>query len=326
MTDQRPALPVLVVVTPVFNEMEILATYANEVKRVLFDCPHVKVRVVLVDDGSTDESWEIIRALASQDERFAGIRLSRNFGAHIALAAGFDHVASDADLIATLACDLQDPPEVILKFVERWQEGANIVWGARRSRSEARWRRTASWALETTLRRFAMPRNSRFQTGSFFLIDRTVLQGVRQFREHSRVTFALVAWTGFRQAIVSYDRRSRAGGRSGWRFAQMLNTAYDVLIGFSPVPAKILTIMGLSMLVASLLAVVYLVLTWLLYDVQAGWTGLMATMTLCFGFLFMMVGISFEYLYRIFIETKNRPLYFLAQQTGDIDRHRPLDG
>jgi glycosyltransferase involved in cell wall biosynthesis len=323
MSDQRPECPLLVVVTPVYNEAGVLLTYAAEVKRILFSRSGLKVRVILVDDGSTDESWKIICQLVASDDRFSAVRLSRNFGAHTALAAGFDHVDKDADLIATLACDLQDPPETILAFIEEWRNGAHIVWGARRTRSDNRWRRTASRLLEAGLRRFAMPRNSKFQTGSFFLIERIVLDGVRQFREHARVTFALVAWTGFDQAVVYYDRRMRTGGRSGWTFAAMLNTAYDVLIGFSPMPAKILTAFGFMMLTVSVVAVFYLVFTWVVQDVQVGWTGLMATMTLCFGLLFVMIGVSFEYLYRIFVETKDRPLYLVSQQTGDIRRREP---
>ncbi len=321
---QDPECPLLVVVTPVFNEATLLGIYAAEVKRVLLGRSDVEVRVILVDDGSTDESWEIIRQLVETDDRFSAVRLSRNFGAHVALAAGFDHVAKDADLIATLACDLQDPPETILEFVQEWRKGASIVWGARRSRSDSHWRRAASRMLEIGLRRYAMPRDSRFQTGSFFLIERIVLDSVRQFREQARVTFALVAWTGFDQATVDYDRRMRTGGRSGWTVAQMLNTAYDVFIGFSPIPAKVLTAFGFVMLVTSIVAVFYLVFSWLVQDVQVGWTGLMATMTLCFGLLFVMIGISFEYLYRIFVEAKDRPLYFVSQQVGDVRRREPV--
>jgi glycosyltransferase involved in cell wall biosynthesis len=321
---QRPEHPLLVVVTPVFNEAMLLEIYAAEVKRVLLERSDIEARVILVDDGSSDDSWKVICRLVKADNRFSAVRLSRNFGAHVALAAGFDHVSNDADLIATLACDLQDPPETIIKFLEEWRRGANIVWGARQSRSEGPWRRAASRLLEIGLRRYAMPRHSRFQTGSFFLIERIVLDSVRQFREQARVTFALVAWTGFDQSIVGYDRRMRVGGRSGWTFGQMLNTAYDVFIGFSPVPAKVLTAFGFVMLITSIVAVFYLVFTWLVHDVQVGWTGLMATMTLCFGLLFLMIGISFEYLYRIFVETKNRPLYFVSQQVGDVRRRESV--
>jgi len=127
-----------------------------------------------------------------------------------------------------------------------------------------------------------------------------------------------VAWTGFEQAVVLYDRRPRLDGRSGWTLGQMINTVYDVFIGFSPLPAKLLSLLGFLMLTSSLVAVTYLVGIWLLKDVQPGWTGLMVTMTLCFGLLFVMLGVSFEYLSRIFVETKGRPLYFVARRIGKI--------
>jgi glycosyltransferase involved in cell wall biosynthesis len=315
---ELPKRPILVVVTPVFNEADVLGRFAEEVARTLFSLADIDVYVLLVDDGSSDGSWPLIQDLVQRSDRFSAIRLSRNFGSHTALLAGFDFVRPDADIVATLACDLQDPPETIGTFIEQWHKGADIVWGARRSRADKSWRSASSRLLEQMLRRYVMPRHSLFQTGSFFLIDRIVLDCVRRFREQSRVTFALVAWTGFDQAVVAYDRQQRVGGRSKWTFGQMLNTAYDVLIGFSPLPAKVFTVFGFAMLVISLLAVAYIVGDWMFSKVLPGWTALMATMTLCFGLVFVMLGLSFEYLYRIFIEAKDRPLYFVARRIGDV--------
>jgi len=313
------------VVTPVYNESRQLGIFAETVKNVLFSAHDINIRMLFVDDGSSDDTWAVINEIILSSDHFAAIRLSRNFGMHTALAAGFDHVDQNADAVATLACDLQDPPETILLFVKKWRLGADIVWGARKSRQESRWRRITSRTLEAVLRRYAMPHNSQFQIGSFFLIDRVVLDCVRQFREHARVTFALVAWTGFEQAVVEYDRRERASGRSGWTFGKMVNTAYDVFIGFSPAPAKALTILGFVLLAGSIFAVMYLVAEWYFRSVVPGWTGLMTTITLCFGLLFLMLGVSFEYLYRIFIETKNRPLYFVSRRLGDVCHREALD-
>lgn len=315
-----PARAKLVVLTPVFNEEDNLTRYAEKVKSVLFAAPDIDVRVLMIDDGSTDRSWPMMMSLTEADPRFRAMRLSRNHGAHLALAAGLDHVDDDADAVAILACDLQDPAETILEFVAAWRDGADIVWGKRRSRHDEGWRRNASSLLETMLRRFAMPRNSRFTTGSFLLINRTVLESVRQFREQYRVTFALVAWTGFNQAVVEYDRQLRTAGRSGWSFGQMVNTAYDVLIGFSAAPAKAITVLGLSLFSLSMAFLVYVIGAWAFTDVQPGWTGMMAMMTVCFGMLFMMLGVTSEYLHRIFIEVKDRPLYFVSGRAGKIDR------
>ena len=316
----RAARPRLAVVTPVFNEEANLARYAEAVERVLFAAPDLDVRVVMVDDGSRDRSWELMVGLARANPRFQAVRLSRNYGAHLALAAGFDHLPEDTDIVAILACDLQDPAETLLDFVAAWRQGADIAWGQRRSRGDEGWRKRASSLLEQTLRRHAMPRHSRFTTGSFLLMDRRVLDCVRQFREQNRVTFALVAWVGFQQAVVPYDRRMRVAGRSGWSFGQMVNTAYDVFIGFSPVPAKAMTALGIGLFAASLVMLLYLLAAWSFSSVQPGWTGMMATMTICFGILFMMLGITAEYLHRIFIEVKDRPLYFVAATAGGVER------
>lgn len=315
----RSVRPRLAIVTPVFNEELNLSRYVGAVRGVLLSVVDIDVTILFVDDGSTDSSWQIVSELAAQDDRFRAIRLSRNYGAHIALAAGLDSVDDGADAVAILACDLQDPPETVLEFVSAWRNGADIVWGKRRTRHDEGWRRHASSTLEKMLRRFAMPKNSRFTTGSFLLINRTVLQCIRQMREHSRVTFALVAWTGFNQAVVLYDRQVRRAGRSGWSFGQMINTAYDVLIGFSAAPAKGITMLGLTLFVLSIVLLAYVVGAWLWTDVQPGWSGVMATITICFGILFMMLGVTAEYLHRIFVEVKDRPLYFIS---GDAGRNR----
>ncbi|MDX2257502.1 MAG: glycosyltransferase family 2 protein [Hyphomicrobiaceae bacterium] len=316
MKSKRAGRPRLVVVTPVLNEAENIAAYVDRVTAILLSDPGLDAHVLFVDDGSADASWAAIETVCAADPRFRGVRLSRNFGAHVALAAGFDHVDRQADIVATLACDLQDPPETVLAFVAAWRAGADIVWGERQSRRDSGWRKIASGMLERMLRRYAMPRGSKFRTGSFLLMDRRVLECFLQYRENSRVTFALVAWTGFDQAVVGYERRPRLKGRSGWSFWRMASTAYDVFIGFSAMPAKALTFVGTSVFVLSLGVLTYLVVYWFLADVQPGWTGIMATMTFFFGLLFMMLGIIVEYLFRIFIETKARPLYFIAEEAG----------
>ena len=306
----------LTILTPVFNESETIERYVETVTSVLLGQEDVTASILFIDDGSTDDSWKKICAAAERDPRFTGLRLSRNFGSHVALTAGFDNVPGNADIVATLACDLQDPADVVLRFVEGWRRGADIVWGARRQRHDAWWKVAASRMLGHMLRRHAMPRGSRFQTGSFFLINRKVLDCLLRYREHNRITFALVAWSGFDQDVVEYDRTHRVGGRSGWSLGRMVQSAYDVFIGFSPLPARFITLLGFVVSFLSLLAMIYIVVVWITTEVQPGWTGIMAAMTVLFGIVFMMLGLMTEYLYRIFIESKNRPLYFVSKRTG----------
>lgn len=300
------------IITPVFNEEGNLIRYRDEVTRVLFSRDDCDFRVLFIDDGSRDGSWKIISEICRQDKRFQGVRLSRNFGPHVALSCGFDFVRSDA--VATLACDLQDPPEAILEFIDRWRSGAKIVWGKRRLRNDPTWRIFLSKSFERALRRFAMPSGSRFTTGSFLLVDQQVANCFRKFKEHSRITFALVAWTGFDQDVVEYDRSERLAGKSGWSFPKMIKAMYDAFIGFSQLPIHFMTNIGISIFIMSALLLAYLGLQWLLGTPAAGWTSLASLMALFFGLQFLLMGIVGEYLHRIYKEAVGRPLYFVSEE------------
>ena len=309
---QVPATRVTVV-TPVFNEEQTLSTYAERVRTTLFNQTDHDVRVLLVDDGSRDQSWSLIQDICRRDSRFQGLRLSRNFGSHAALAAGLHHATGD--VVAILACDLQDPPEVVLQFLDEWRGGAQIVWGRRRTRADARWRIWASQTFDILTRRYAMPSGSKFTTGSFLLMDRRVLECYRQFHERRRVTFALVAWTGFRQAVVDYDRQARVAGQSAWKLKQLVSSAYDTFLGFSRVPFGFMTAIGAGMFFLSIPACLYLLWCYVTGNPQPGWTSLMMALTMLFGLQFMFMSVLGEYLSRIYCEAVGRPLYFVSQDT-----------
>ncbi|WP_148574248.1 glycosyltransferase family 2 protein [Nocardioides caldifontis] len=309
--------PKVLVVTPVFNEEENLPDYAETVGRVLLDAPGLDVRVLLVDDGSSDSSWQVIEQLAAQDDRIRGLRLSRNFGSHVALSAGFAHADPDCDAVATLACDLQDPPEVVLEFVERWRDGADIVWGERRTRQDSAWKVWTSRVFNRALERHAMPRGSLFTTGSFLLVDRAVLECFNQFREHNRITFALVAWTGFDQVRVPYDRAARTKGASGWTFAKMMKAMYDAFIGLSTLPLRVMKVAAVGAFLVSLLLALYVLGVVSLQGSQVpGWASQVILVSVFFGVQFSLMAIVGEYLHRIYIESMRRPLYFVSRDTS----------
>jgi glycosyltransferase involved in cell wall biosynthesis len=320
--------PQVTVITPVYNEEEGLEAYYCSVTETLISRDDCDYRVLLVDDGSSDRSWDIIEDICARSPRFQALRLSRNFGSHAAISAGIDHAAGDA--VATLACDLQDSPGVILEFVKKWRRGAQIVWGHRRSRADNGWQATASRVFFHLVQRYAMPRGSKFTTGSFLLIDRAVVEALRQFRELNRITFALVAWTGFSQDIVEYDRLARIHGATGWTFGRKLKAMYDTFIGFSELPARMITIIGVAMWIFSLLLGVYLLAEYLIQSVTPGWTGIMLALTTFSGLLFLILGVIGEYLHRIYLEVTQRPIYlvsaragFPAAEAGEVSR-RPV--
>jgi glycosyltransferase involved in cell wall biosynthesis len=313
MAGTLPKRPTVVVLTPVFNEAGNLSRYEKTVREVLMSRPDVDFQVLFVEDGSRDESWNMIEQICGRDSRFRGLRLSRNFGPHAALCAGLHHV--DGDAVVILACDLQDPPEVVLEFVERWRQGAKIVWGKRRSRADSRWRKSASGFFEWLLRRYAMPPGSLFATGSFLLMDRKVLDCYRQFQEGNRITFALVAWTGFDQAVVEYDRLARQAGTSSWGLGKMVRAAYGTFLSFSRVPFGLVTALGVSLFLFSIVFSVYLVWCYMTGDPKPGWVSTLLVMSFFFGMQFIFMSVQGEYLSRIYAESVRRPLYFISDQT-----------
>jgi glycosyltransferase involved in cell wall biosynthesis len=310
--------PRITIVTPVFNERENLPVYAVRIAETLLSRDDYDFRILFIDDGSTDQSWDAIIEICRDEPRCSGIRLSRNFGSHIALSAGF--AAADGDAIVTLACDLQDPPEVVLEFLREWRGGAKIVWGRRRTRQDGAFRACASRAFHVLLKRFAMPKRSRFTTGSFLLADRLVVECFKQFQEQHRIVFAIVAWTGFDQAVVDYDRLPRAIGQSKWNFGQMLKTMYDAFIGFSVLPIRVMTFTGAAVFLLAIAILCYLTFSWITGHPAPGWTSQMLLLAFFFGLQFLLMGITGEYLYRIYAEVGRRPLYFISDRTGGDPR------
>ena len=184
------------------------------------------------------------------------------------------------------------------------------------------WRILASKTFEALLRRFAMPQGSKFATGGFLLMDRKVVECVRQMREANRLIFGLVAWTGFRQAVVEYDRRRRAAGRSGWSVGRMIKSMYDGLIGFSPTIPRAVTLLGAFFSMIGFFAALYFLLNAIFYDPMPGWSTIMVVLCLFFGIVFVILGTICEYLLRIYVELTRRPLYFIAADTAADDLGR----
>jgi len=273
--------------------------------------------VIFVDDGSSDGSWNVICSLADADERMRGLRLSRNFGAHIAVSAGMQNPGMDPDAVVTLAADLQDPPETVVDMLQKWKGGADVVWAVRETRDEKWWRVAASRWFQAALRRWAMPRGSLFTTGGFILLDRKVLAAVAQMREHNRINFALVAWTGFDQARVMYDRKERIAGKSGWRFSRMVRAMYDAFVGFSTLPIRAMTYSAVGAALLALGVTIELLVSVTIGHPIPGWTSVVLVPSVFFAIQFALTAILGEYLHRIYSEAVRRPLFFVSDDTEE---------
>lgn len=307
--------PRIAIVVPVLNERDNLRRFYGEVTDVMRSLGDYDWEFVFVDDGSRDGSFELLNLLRADDERVLALRFPRNFGSHIAIAAGIDHCHGDAAVV--LAADLQDPPALIRDFVARWREGFDVVWGARTGRDDSA---ATSWAIAIfyrLVRRFAIPSYPKGGTGSFCLISRPVIEAFRQCNERNRLTFGLIAWGGFRETQVPYHRPRRLVGSSSWTLGRMLKSAVDTFVSFSFLPIRAISFLGLAVSFLSFLFGFYIVINKLWFGAQVqGWTLVMLAVLVLGGVQLVMIGVLGEYLWRILDEARARPLYLIERTLG----------
>lgn len=314
--------PLLAIVVPVFNERDNLERFHEQVSAVMRDLVDYDWEFVFVDDGSRDGSFEVLSALHERDERVTALRFPRNFGSHVAIAAGIDRARGDAAVI--MAADLQDPPALIRDFVARWRDGYDVVWGARSGRDDGAFRAWAMGRFYAMVRRYAIPTYPKGGTGSFCLITKPVMDAFRHMNERNRLTFGLIAWAGFKETQVPYHRPSRLVGASSWTTSKMMKAAMDTFISFSLFPIRTITYLGLTVSALSFLFGFYVLLNKLLYGTRVmGWSSVMLTVLLLGGVQLVMIGVLGEYLWRILDESRGRPLY-IVERTLEREAHSVL--
>jgi polyisoprenyl-phosphate glycosyltransferase len=307
--------PIASVVVPCLDEEGSLEVFYERTSAVLESEFGDRWEMVMVDDGSTDRTHAVIRELNARDPRVRGIRLSRNFGSHAAIAAGLDHVRGEVTLI--LAADLQDPPETIPDFVARWREGYEIVWGSRSTRDDPFMRRVFAKLFYGVIVRSALPTTPRSGSGSFCLIDRSVVDAFRRFTERNRLTFGIIAWSGFSQTQVPYERARRYAGRTKWSLAMLAKTAIDTAVSFSYMPLRLITYFGFTVSLLAFVFGVFVVVEHLAGGAAIrGWPSLMAAILFLGGAQLVTLGVIGEYVWRVAEDTKRRPLYLVRDLTG----------
>jgi len=307
----------LSIVIPLLNEEANLPELHRRIVETL-ERIGAERRIIFVDDGSTDRSAEIIRELSARDPSVVGVRLSRNFGHERASTAGLDHAVGDAAIL--MDADLQDPPEMIEKLVEAWKQGAEIVYAVRaRRQGEGPFKRFSAWLFYRLLNMMSevpVPRD----TGDFRLIDRKVLESLKSCREQDRFVRALVAWTGFRTKAVPYDRPARAGGETKYSRLRLLLLSVDALIGFSIVPLRIATGVGLIVTILSLTIAAIVAVQKIFLGLPFQGYALLATgLFFLGGVQMLLLGILGEYIGRIYRQSQSRPLYLVSEVIGKSD-------
>ncbi|HEY1598878.1 MAG TPA: glycosyltransferase family 2 protein [Pirellulales bacterium] len=306
------ATPRLSLAIPIFNEREVLPKLLARVKKVLADIPGGPHEIVLVDDGSTDGTVEMLEEAAREDPRIVAICLSRNFGHQVAITAALDHVTGDA--VVVMDGDLQDPPEVIPQFLAKRAEGFDVVYAQRGQRKESWYLRLSYYLFYRVVASLSDTRLP-LDSGDFALLSRPVVDAMRQARERQRYLRGLRSWVGFRQTGIIIDRPGREAGESKYTPLKLLKLASDGIFAFSIVPLRAALVLGLVAILASIAYAVYAILARLVFEKNTppGFASLIVVIVFLAGVQLLLLGVVGEYVGRIYEEVKGRPHYVVGK-------------
>ena len=305
------ARPELSLVIPIYNEEEVLPTLDQRLKTLLGRLG-MDAEVIFVDDGSKDRSLSYLRDLAGRDGRYRIISFSRNFGHQRAISAGMDKSRGHA--VVVMDADLQDPPEVIQEMIGKWREGYDVVYGRRRSRKGESFFKLVTAKLFYRLFAALIPIEVPLDTGDFRLMSRRVVTAMRSLRESHRFVRGLVAWVGFKQTAVEYDRSARVAGETKYPLRKMIAFALDGIASFSIQPLRFATYVGALVGIASVLYGLVAIASYLMGATVQGWTTTVVLVSFLFSVQFFMIGVLGEYVGRIYEQVKKRPLYVVAER------------
>ncbi len=302
----------LTILIPAYNEEEVLPMLRERLEGLAKTLPKHNLEFLFVNDGSRDNTMQLIRDWAADDPRVSYVNFSRNFGKEIGMIAGFDHIHSDATVI--IDADLQDPPELIPDMVRLWESGYDDVYARRRSREGETWLKKKTSELYYRILQKSTHVPIQRDTGDFRLLSQRCIDALTQLRESERNTKALFSWIGYKKKEILYDRDPRAAGVTKWNYPRLINLALDGITSFTTGPLRIATIFGM---VVSFIAFIYLIVIIVraLMGVAgvAGYSSLMGAILFLGGIQLLSIGIIGEYVGRIFKETKHRPLYFVDE-------------
>ncbi len=303
------------IVIPAYNEEEVLDELKRRLQSMMDGNPRYDFEVIIVENGSFDSTYDKLLKIHADDGRFKIVQLSRNFRCDGGITAGLQYVHGDAAVI--MMADLQDPPELVSQFLEKWEEGYDIVYTVVLKRNGTglarRFFSRLFYKIIGVLTDRTIPENA----SDFRLIDRRVYETVNRMNERNRMLRGIITWTGFRQYAIDYERPPRFAGESKAAFVQVFKLALDGIFSFSYIPLKLTTYLGFVISVLSFFTIIVELALFVLYGREVpGFTTLIIAMLFLFGMLFMILGIIGEYIARIYDEVKQRPNYIVKKEIG----------
>lgn len=306
----------LSIVTPAYREARNLPVMYERLKAVCDDL-RIDWEWVVVDDHSPDDTFGVIHDLSERDERVRGMRLARNFGSHAAISCGL--AASLGDAAVIMAGDLQDPPETLPSLLEKWRDGAQIVWAVRAKRegetaSTLAFSRLYYWLM----RHVAGLKDTPAMGADFFLMDRVAVDAFGQFGERNVSIVALVQWMGFQQAHIEYVKEARLHGVSGWSLSKKIKLVIDSMTSFSYLPIRAMSAIGVGVALVGFLYALYVLLAALVERSVPGYPSLMVALLILSGLQMVMLGVLGEYMWRNYDESRRRPRWLVERAAGRL--------
>ena len=302
------------VVVPMYFEEEVANECYNRTKKTLNTLENYEYEIIFVNDGSKDQTLPILENIAKNDNNVKILSFSRNFGHQAAVTAGLKYTTGD--VVAIMDADLQDPPEVIAEMIKLWEQGNEVIYAKRKSREgESKFKLFTAkmfYKLLNGLSDVEIPKD----TGDFRLADRKVIDVINSLPEHNKFLRGLFSWVGFKQIPIEYERKERFAGKTKYPLKKMLKLASDGITSFSTKPLKILGALGLISVIASIIILIYALISYIfnLNQLTAGWTSIMVTVTFLGGMQLLSIWLISEYIGKIYDESKGRPEYIIDKK------------
>jgi polyisoprenyl-phosphate glycosyltransferase len=297
---------------PVYNEEKGIVLFFKELSKELTNFPkNFSYQFICVDDGSSDDTFSLLKTIKKSNSNIEIIRFSRNFGKEMAIKAGFDYAKGDAVIL--MDCDLEDPIGLVLPMINKWQEGYDVVYTTRSSRNDTFVKRNTALAFYKVIK--FLSKTPIFEnSGDFRLFDKRVVNALLRLPERTRFSKGLFNWVGFRSTSISYERKVNKGRKTKWNYSKLWEYSLDGIISFSTIPVRIWTYIGFFCSFISLLYGGFIFFRVLTRGIDVpGYASLLIVMLFCNGLLLINLGVLGEYISRIFIEVKHRPLYIVDE-------------
>lgn len=308
---------ILYVTIPCYNEEEVLPETSKRIKEKIQGLIDKKVineksRVLFIDDGSKDKTWEIIKELCESDEIFSGIKLAHNRGHQNALIAGLMTAKEYADMVISMDADLQDDINVVDKFIDEYYNGSDIVYGVRSSRkTDTTFKRSTALAYYRILQKMGV--DIVYNHADYRLMSKRALNGLEQFKEVNLFLRGIVPLIGYKTSVVEYERSERFAGESKYPLKKMLAFAIDGITSFSVKPIRMITALGFILFVVSLLMLIYSIIIKIIGHADSGWTSVICSIWMIGGIQLLSLGVIGEYIGKIYNETKARPRFIIEE-------------